>query len=281
MMALDGFCLAHRAAWDNPVFRNLLEAGIWNWMYQTCVWKDTQVRMNGCVFPLKRGQLVTTISFISKGFGLSPQSTRTFLKNLENQQMINTRTNKQATIITICNYDKFQDLNEATNKRVNKRPTNDQQTGNNNKKELNTVYTVNTPLPPNEQFGFDNFKMPDGTVLNFDQLFERWWVLYPKIRDKGSKQSAKEQLLKKLKSKIPYETIGRGIKKYRDYCDSTGEKNSDMFKWLRDDGFTREYSTTGANSQNGKFTQSGHTRVSRAKSVTPEEFAALCNPDLP
>lgn len=140
----DGYCLAYRSAWLNPIFRDLLEAGIWNWIYQSCAWKETTVRVNGCVFDLKRGELVTTISFISQGFRISPQSTRTLIKNLEKSGMINIRTNKQATIISVCNYDKFQDLNYTGNKRTNKRVTIDQQTPNNNKNTLNTDNTLNT-----------------------------------------------------------------------------------------------------------------------------------------
>lgn len=140
----DGYCLAYRSAWSNPIFRDLLEAGVWNWIYQSCAWKETTVRVNGCMFELKRGELVTTISFISQGFRISPQSTRTLIKNLEKSGMINIRTNKQATIISVCNYDKFQDLNYTGNKRTNKRVTNDQQTPNNNKNTINTYNTINT-----------------------------------------------------------------------------------------------------------------------------------------
>lgn len=88
------------------------------------------------------------------------------------------------------------------------------------------------------------FPMSDGTILNFDQLFERLWVLYPAIRDKGSKAKAKEQLKIKIEKGIDYEIIGRGVAKYRGYCDRTGEKQPDMFRWIRDGGYSRDYATT-------------------------------------
>lgn len=161
-MANEGFCLAYRAAWFNPVFKDLLEAGVWNWIYQNCAWKDTQVRVNGVTYNLKRGELVTTISFISQGFRISAQSTRTLLKNLENQQMINKRTNKQATIISVCNYDIYQDFEKATNKRTNKRLTNDQQTGNNNKKQSKQLKQINSPDLFEENFVKEEVKRPLG-----------------------------------------------------------------------------------------------------------------------
>lgn len=142
-MSLGGYCLAYRAAWSNPVFRDLLDAAIWNWIYQSCAWEDTTVRVNGCIFNIKRGDLVTTVSFISKGFRISEQSTKTLLKNLEKSGMINKRTNKRATIISVCNYSIYQDLKTTTNQRTNKRVTNAQQTPNYNNNTLNTLNEIN------------------------------------------------------------------------------------------------------------------------------------------
>lgn len=88
----------------------------------------------------------------------------------------------------------------------------------------------------------DIFKMPDQTILNFDQLFERFWNLYPSIRSKGHKGKAKEELKTQFKKGKNYEIIGRGIAKYRKYCDSTGEKQPDMFRWLKSEGWDSDFS---------------------------------------
>jgi len=178
----DGYCLAYRSAWKNPIFRDLLEAGVWNWIYQSCAWKETTARVNGCVYDLKRGELVTTISFISQGFRISPQSTRTLIKNLEKSGMINTRTNKQATIISVCNYDKFQDLNYQPNKRSNKRVTNDQQTGNNNKNTDNTDNTLKTEI---QEYISDCIPQAE-------------WEMYKKHRGSSFTENAKKLALNKL-----------------------------------------------------------------------------------
>ena len=85
------------------------------------------------------------------------------------------------------------------------------------------------------------YVMPDGTLLSFEGFFERMWLLYPNLRDRGHKGKARDQMLKKLNEGVTYETIGRGVSKYRDYCQATGELQPDFFRWLRDDGFTRPY----------------------------------------
>lgn len=106
---------------------------------------------------------------------------------------------------------------------------------------------IDSPLPPKGVADApSSYLMPDGTFLSFDQLFERYWSNYPAIRDKGHKGKAKDELLKTLKEGTNYEIIGRGITKYRKYCDSTGEKQPDMFRWVRDKGWERDYAISAA-----------------------------------
>lgn len=112
--------------------------------------------------------------------------------------------------------------------------------------ETETDTIVRTPLPPKgESVAVKTFLMPDGTTENIDSLFERFWKNYPKIRDKGHKRKAKEIFNKKIKEGKNYEDIGRGITRYGRYCTETGEKNSDMFRWLRDDRWESDYTTSG------------------------------------
>lgn len=95
------------------------------------------------------------------------------------------------------------------------------------------------------------FAVSGGGVLNFDQLFERFWNMYPKVRDRGHKGKAKAQLKKLLLSGRDYVTIGKGITRYAAYCTETEENNSDMFRWLRDAHFERDYILP--NKQKGKI----------------------------
>jgi len=136
-----GWVKSYRSKWTHPVFRNLLEAGIWSWICETAAWEDCRVRVNGHVFSLKRGQLVTTRRFISQGFGIGEQVTRTFLENLEKEGMVNLQTNQQATIITVCNYDEYQCFENTTNPQVNQPLTSPQPAANPNNKELKNKRT--------------------------------------------------------------------------------------------------------------------------------------------
>lgn len=69
---------------------------------------------------IERGSFVTTLSELSDGVGLTMQQTRTALSNMRNNMQNNKQNNKQKTneitckttnkftIITICNYEKYQ-----------------------------------------------------------------------------------------------------------------------------------------------------------------------------
>jgi len=70
MMADKGWVYAYRKAWTHPAFNNLREAAIWNFLYQNAFWEDGDRNFNGYTFQLKRGQIVVSISFLAKGFGM-------------------------------------------------------------------------------------------------------------------------------------------------------------------------------------------------------------------
>lgn len=92
---------------------------------------------------VKRGQLVTGRKKLSAQTGLSEQSIRTSLDKLKSTNEITIRSTNQNSIITICNYDNYQqkdDINQQGNQRsTNDQPTINQQltTNKNDKKEEN------------------------------------------------------------------------------------------------------------------------------------------------
>lgn len=93
---------------------------------------------------VKRGQLLTSISSLSKKSGLSVQSVRTSLKRLKSTGEITCKTTKRYTLITVEKYNDYQLDSNKTNKHVNTRPnkqlTNSQHTAN---KRLTTTNKLN------------------------------------------------------------------------------------------------------------------------------------------
>lgn len=82
---------------------------------------EAQYQDNDCRgIKLKRGQLLTGRKQLSEETGLTEREVRTTIKRLANDQQITIRTTNKFSIITVCNYDSWQSLQN----------TNDQQTTN-------------------------------------------------------------------------------------------------------------------------------------------------------
>lgn len=75
---------------------------------------------------VRRGQLVTSLKKLSKITGISVQSIRTGLNRLHDTGELTSESTNQYRIITICNYDKYQDEKVYPNNQ----PTSDQQATN-------------------------------------------------------------------------------------------------------------------------------------------------------
>lgn len=73
---------------------------------------------------LEKGSFVTSYENLAKETGLSTQQVRTAINKLKSTNEITYQSNRQYSIITVNNWDKFQD----SNKPINKRLTNEQQT---------------------------------------------------------------------------------------------------------------------------------------------------------
>ena len=92
---------------------------------------------------VKKGSFITSIGSLSKETGLTIQQTRTALKHLISTGELTSKSTNKNSIITVVNYDKYQDISKQSNKlstssrqTSDKRSTSRQQT---NDKQLTTV----------------------------------------------------------------------------------------------------------------------------------------------
>lgn len=170
-----GWVKSYRSKWTHPAFRNLLEAAMWAWLCETAFWERRRVRFNGQLITLERGQLATSVRFISKGFNIGEQVTRTFLENLQKEKMITLQPTHWGSIITICNYNKFQSFEDTPNTLDNADLAHNQLTHHTNNKEVNNLKSkkekkdigVSTPKAPKGisfQNWFDEIKKLDPGV---------------------------------------------------------------------------------------------------------------------
>lgn len=161
-MSDTGFFAVHRGVWDHPSFaaEPFTEREAWMWLISTAVWKPTKVRSGRKTIELQRGQLVFSERFLAEKWKWSKSAVRRFLKRTTDDHMIELLADREATLITICNYDKYQtprttgepQTEPPANREPDQRRTNNQITNNQRKQETR----VNA-LSPEWRLWFDTF----------------------------------------------------------------------------------------------------------------------------
>lgn len=111
----DGFFLMHRGWRDNPVFRGeFSRADAWVWLIENACWKPTRFDIKGKSITLDRGQLCASRERLATAWNWSPSAVERFLTRLQTEQMIGRETGQGKSIITVCNYAKYQDKTDET-----------------------------------------------------------------------------------------------------------------------------------------------------------------------
>ncbi len=91
--------------------------------------------------PVKRGQKITSIQHIAEETGLTPQSVRTAINKLKSTGELTTKSTNKYTIVTLTNYDLYQDKEKQLTNKTTSELTNEQQT--NNKRTTTTKQLIN------------------------------------------------------------------------------------------------------------------------------------------
>jgi hypothetical protein len=105
-----GFFVIDRGVWDHPLFarEKFTELQAWFWLLSTAAWEPTRARIGRTVFDLQRGQAVFALRFLATKWMWSEPRVRRFLKRLTDDAAVLVSATREATLITICNYDDYQ-----------------------------------------------------------------------------------------------------------------------------------------------------------------------------
>ena len=114
-MSERGFFAIDRGVWDHPLFarEKFSEREAWLWMLSAAAWADTRVRIGKSVIEIRRGQLAFATRFLAGKWMWAHSKVVRYLNRLKSDTMIVTEPTRDATLITICNYDKYQSSRNA------------------------------------------------------------------------------------------------------------------------------------------------------------------------
>jgi hypothetical protein len=211
------------------IHRTLLEWGWLNSPNHVALFLTLLLRANYKTTKWRRetlspGQLLTGRKQLSIWTGLSEQQVRTALSDLKATNEITIKTCNRFSIITITNWDMYQQDNQQDNRPTNQRPTNGQPTDNHIQevKKVKKEKNINTP-----QNSFE--EIPENLIEHFKKND------LMRIRSKIS--------IKKLQTVIDdygVEEVFEYIVRVDDYVQTTGKKYkcyvSAARNWLKRDG---------------------------------------------
>jgi hypothetical protein len=105
-----------RDLWDDEAFRDATfsEREAWIWMIAEASWKPRKKRVGDRVVDLERGQLAASLRFMAGAWDWTDSKVRRFLDKLSKREMVSTKTDAGVTVVTICNYDKYQSAGRST-----------------------------------------------------------------------------------------------------------------------------------------------------------------------
>lgn len=115
-MSERGVFAVDRGIWDHPSFANepLTEREAWQWLIGEASFKTRTKRIGSIAIELARGQVAASLRFMADKWQWSEPRVRRFLKRLKTDAMIDAATDAGITVITICNYNKYQRVSLPT-----------------------------------------------------------------------------------------------------------------------------------------------------------------------
>ena len=209
----EGWFKVHRMINDHPFFEGRIDRlGAFIWMLGEASHKPKRKEINGKIVTLERGQLVHSRAFMARAWGWSPSAVERFLTRLKTEQMIGQATGQGKRVITICNYDKYQDMGsltgQATGQATGQRSDSDRTEPKERKKER--IRETQSLLPTTESIEDRIFSKQTVGQNKFDHEFDDWWKHAPKKVGKGQARKAYRSARKKTDA----DTLKAGIEAY-------------------------------------------------------------------
>lgn len=161
--------------------------------------KDVKLQFNNELILVERGQFITSIRKLSERWKWSYDKVSRFLKLLECDGMIKKQSDKFRTLLTIENYEVYQDVPNTNRTPTSEHPEHQQVTNKNEKNEKNNIYVQNSL---NESENCDDKKAKK------EELENNFKIIYDSYPKKVGKSKGYEYYLGWLKGrKISGRTI--------------------------------------------------------------------------
>lgn len=126
---MEGWIKLHRKTLDNPVVcKDSDYLSVWIYLLLNATHQEYDTLFKGKRITLQKGQLITGIISISKKMKVNKDKVQRILKSFENDKQITQQTSNKNRLISIINWNEYQDIDKQNDKQViNKCETTDKQ----------------------------------------------------------------------------------------------------------------------------------------------------------
>lgn len=199
----QGWIKFHRKIYKNPWSNDPEWLAVWVYLLAHVAWEPTDVIFEGKRITIQAGQITTGRKVISQQTGVSESKVQRVLDCLESEQQIEQQTTPRCRLITIKNWNQYQQSEQQIEQQMNnKRTTNEQQMNTNKEfqedKEIKEGKKGGGETPPNPT--------PAQTMKDFVLLVSEKKEEYISFVEKISESK-----------KIPVEIVCRELDKFCNY----------------------------------------------------------------
>mgnify|MGYP002558695767 FL=1 len=142
---MEGWISTYRKILENPIVcKDSDYFAVWMYLLLNATHKESPAIFNKNKIILKKGQLITGRKVIAEKFNISESKVQRILKIFEIEQQIKQQTCSQNRLISIINWNEYQQNEQQIEQQVNnERTTNEQQMNTNNNDNNIYLYLFN------------------------------------------------------------------------------------------------------------------------------------------
>ena len=175
---MEGWISVYRKILDNPIIcKDTDFFTVWIFLLLQATHKEQEKIFKGKKTIIKKGQLITSRKTISDKFKISESKVERVLKAFENEHQIEQQTSSRNRLITIVNWNLYQQSEQQIEQQVNNKwTTSEQQVNTNNNKIINNINNNNN-IYNNKQKNFKKNEDNDyfnKVIKRSEELFEKY-----------------------------------------------------------------------------------------------------------
>lgn len=205
---MKGYIKLHRDIVEHWLWLNPRQLRAWLYLLCEAAWEPKIIPWGNNPISIQRGQLLTTIRRLAGEWGYCGKTTLQFLDTLEKHGMITRVSNTKMTIITVVNYEKYQDKEESVERKPKHQVQHTKEVEENKNKKI-----IKTSSPSR-----------DGDLKFYEEFFNQ--EIY--FSDISAHLHIDLETVKGYAQKFKEEMIVKGH-----YHDSFKDLKSHFFNWLK------------------------------------------------